>query len=149
LETTDVSAENQLGVVVIYCNSNSVDVYTQIFNLVPIEDCTAKGICAAIKNSFHDKGISMNNLIWYSSDTTNAMFGCKDSVVALLKEDHPSVIAVRCTCSCHMKHLCASYACLKLSTSLEDMLKNIDVHFSVPVKGFIIVKKNFKISVKF
>ena len=102
-ETTDVSAEKQLGVVVIYCNSNSVDVYTQIFNLVPIEDCTAKGICAAIKNSFHDKGISMNNLIGYSSDTTNVMLGNKESVVALLKEDYRNVIAVRC--SCHMIHL--------------------------------------------
>ena len=145
-ETTDVSAEKQLGIVVVYCNSDSVDVCSQFFDLVPIEDCRAKGIYAAIKNSFHDKDISMNNLIWYSSDTTNVMFGCKDSVVALLK-DYPSVIAVRC--SCHMKHLCASYACLKLPTSLEDMLKNIYVHFSVPVKGFIILKKNFKISVKF
>ena len=49
----------------------------------------------------------MDNVIGYSSDTANVMFGEKNSVVGLLKKDCPHVVTIRC--SCHMIHLCASY----------------------------------------
>ena len=39
-----------------------------------------------------------------------------------------------------MIHLCASYACLKLSTSLEDLVRNVYAHFSRSSKRF----KNFE-----
>ena len=46
----------------------------------------------------------------------------------MLKDDQPHLVAVGC--SCHQIHLCASYACVKMSTSLEDMLRNTYSHFS-------------------
>ena len=70
----------------------------------------------------------MENIIGYSSDTTNVMFDEQHSVVSLLKQDVPYVLAVKC--SCHLIHLCSSYACQKLSTSLEDLCRNIYSHFS-------------------
>ena len=56
------------------------------------------------------------------------MFGENLSVSTLLKKDLPHVAAIKC--SCHMIHLCASHACLKLSTTLEDLCRNIYSHFS-------------------
>ena len=56
------------------------------------------------------------------------MFGENQSVVALLKKDAPHVFAMKC--SCHMIHLCASYACLKLLKTLEDSCRNIYSYFS-------------------
>ena len=56
------------------------------------------------------------------------MFGENLSVSTLLKKDLPHVAAIKC--SCHMIHLCASNSCLKLSTTLEDLCRNIYSHFS-------------------
>jgi len=81
----------------------------KFFDMVLVEDCTARGICVAIKNSLYDKAISMNDLMRYSSDTTNVMFADNESVVTLLKQDYPSVITVRY--SFHMIHLSALCAC--------------------------------------
>ncbi len=48
--------------------------------------------------------------------------------MSLLKQNVPHVLAVKC--SCHLIHLCSSYACQKLSTSLEDLCRNVYSHFS-------------------
>jgi hypothetical protein len=121
-ETTDVSTEKQLGICVSYFDEKSVRSVTRFFDMVEVENCTATGLYKAIKDSFEEKKIPIKNIIGYSSDTTNVMFGEHQSVVALLKKD-PHVLAVKC--SCHMIHLCVSHACLKLLKTLEDLCRNI------------------------
>ncbi len=127
-ETTDVSTEKQLGICVSYFDEKSVRSVTRFFDMVEVENCTATGLYKAIKGSFEEKKIPIKNIIGYSSDMTNVMFGEHQSVVALLKKDAPHVLAVKC--SCHMIHLCASHACLKLSKTLEDLCRNIYSYFS-------------------
>ena len=89
---------------------------------------TAVGLYNAIKSSFEEKNIPIKNIIGFSLDTTNVMFGEHQSVVSLLKKGASYVLAVKC--SCRMIHLCASYACLKMSTTLEDLCRNIYSYFS-------------------
>ena len=137
-ETTDVATEKQLGIVVIFCDNDSLNIKTEFFDLLPTHDGSADGIYSSLKQSFTEKDIPMDNVIGYSSDTANVMFGERNSVVGLLKKDCPHVVTIRC--SCHMIHLCASYACKKLSISLEDMLRNIHAHFSRSSQRI----KNFK-----
>ena len=96
--------------------------------MVAVEQSTAAGLYEAIKSSLEEKKIPIKNIIGCSSDTTNAMFGEHQSVVSLLKKDAPYVFSVKC--SCHVIHLCASHACLKMSTTLEDLCRNIYSHFS-------------------
>ena len=72
------------------------------------------------------KLIPLSNIIGYSSDTCNVMFGENLSVSTLLKKDLPHVAAIKC--SCPMIHICASHACIKLSTTLEDLCRNIYSH---------------------
>ena len=76
--------------------------------------------------------IPMVNVIGFCADTCNVMFGKHHSVSQLLLKDCPWVLLVRC--SCHLIHLCASYASLKLPKSLEDMCRNIYSHFSLSSK---------------
>lgn len=74
------------------------------------------------------KKIPIANLVGFSADTCNVMFGNHNSVFALLKRDFPNIVCIKC--SCHMIHLAASKACLKLPRSVEDLLRNLGSHFS-------------------
>lgn len=56
------------------------------------------------------------------------MFGEHKSVYFLLKKDLPEIVCIKC--SCHLIHLAASKACLKLPRSVEDLLRNLGSHFS-------------------
>ena len=65
----------------------------------------------------------MSNIIGFSSDTCNVMFGERLSVMSLIREKCNNIVFVKC--SSHMIHLCVSHACVKLSTTLEDLCRNI------------------------
>lgn len=56
------------------------------------------------------------------------MFREHQSVTSPMKADLPHIVFV--CCNCHMIHLCVSHACLKLSTSLEQLCRNVYTHFS-------------------
>lgn len=127
-ETTDVSTEKQLGVCVMYVDEKDLTPVTRFLDIVEATDAGAKGLYKEIKGIFEEKSIPLTNIIGYSSDTCNVMFGENLSVSTLLKKDVPHVSTIKC--SCHMIHLCASHACLKLSTSLEDMCKT-----SIPISA--------------
>lgn len=89
---------------------------------------TAIDLYNCLKNVILEKRIPLTNLVGYSSDTTNVMFGDNQSVYVLLKANLPYIICVKC--SCHLIHLAASKACLTLPRSIEDMLRNVGSHFS-------------------
>ena len=56
------------------------------------------------------------------------MFGERLSVMSLIREECNNIVFVKC--SFHMIHLCVSHACVKLSTTLEDLCRNIFNCFS-------------------
>lgn len=67
-------------------------------------------------------------MVGFSSDTTNVMVGEYQSIFSHLKNDSPAIACIKC--SCHMIHLAASKACLKLPKHVEDLLRNIGSHFN-------------------
>ena len=81
----------------------------------------------------------MNNIIGYSSDTTNVMFGENNSVSQPLKSEVPFVQLVKC--SCHLIHLVSSYAALKLPKSLEDLCRDVFNHFHCSSKRQAVYKE--------
>ena len=127
-ETTDVNIDKQLAVCTMHYDEDKNDVATSFFDIVNVKKCDAESLYDALKKSFIDKNIPLDNIIGYSSDTCNVMFGEHKSVTSLMKVDLPHVVFVRC--SCHSIHLCVSHACLKLSNSLEDTCRNIYAYFS-------------------
>ena len=99
-----------------------------LLDMVEVQDSTAAGIYSAFKGVFQTLNIPMDNIIGYSSDTTNVMFGSQNSVSQLLKSDARHVHMVKC--SCHLIHFASSYAALMLPKSLEDLWRDTYAHFS-------------------
>ena len=127
-ETTDVSTRKQLAIVTCYFDTKCFQSKQILLDMAEVEDSTAEGIYSAFKGVFQTLNIPMDNIIGYSSDTTNVMFGAHNSVSQLLKSDVRHVHVVKC--SCHLIHLASSYAALKLPKSLEDLCHDVYAHFS-------------------
>ena len=127
-ETTDVSCTKQLAMCVVYFDYNKFETITSFFDAVEVTQCDAKSLYSAIKSSFESRSIPMSNIIGFSSDTCNVMFGERPSVMSLIREECNNIVFVKC--SFHMIHLCVSHACVKLSTTLEDLCRNIFNYFS-------------------
>lgn len=89
---------------------------------------TADDLTDTLLKCMSDKGLEKNMMVGFSSDTTNAMAGKFHSVFTNLKTAVPGIACIKC--SCHMIHLSASKACLKLPRSVEDLLRNVGSHFS-------------------
>jgi hypothetical protein len=126
-ETTDLSTIKQLAIIATYFDMNSFESKYHLVDMVEVEDGTARGIYSALRKTFSELQVPMKNIIGYSSDTTNVMFGEHNSVSQLLKSEVPHVKLVKC--SCHLIHLVSSYAALKLPKSLEDLCRDIFAHF--------------------
>ena len=126
-EATDLSSVKQLAVLAIYFDMQSFESKYFLLDLVELVDSTANGIYLATKQVFLELHIPMENIIGYSSDTTNVMFGEHNSFAQLLKAEYPNIFIVKC--SCHLIHLVSSYAALKLPKSLEDLCRDIYNHF--------------------
>ena len=119
-------------VVRFYCD-RELRVKSRFFKLVEVTTGTADCITAAVLDSFEKRGIPINNIIGYVSDTTNVMFGEHHSVVTNLKEKIPCLFVMKCIC--HSAHLCASYACEKLPRAIENMVRDIYSYFSHSAKS--------------
>ena len=126
-ETTDKSTAKQLAILTTHFDMESFQSKKYLLYMIEVNDGSAKGIYSAVKQSFHKLHVPMENIIGYSSDTTNVMFGAHNSVAQLLKAEFPNVFTVKC--SCHLIHLISSYAALKLPKGLEDLCRDIFNHF--------------------
>ncbi|CAG5046379.1 unnamed protein product [Parnassius apollo] len=127
-ETTDCSTIKQLAFTVIYFNVESNKVETHFFDMIEIKSGDAISLVKYLTNVIESKEIPLSNLIGFCSDTTNVMIGEHNSVFSHLIAALPSVACIKC--SCHSIHLAASKACLKLSRSVEDLIRNLGSHFS-------------------
>ena len=126
-ETTDKSTLKQLAILATYFDMETFTSKYYLVDMIEVVDGTAKGIYSALKQACADQFIPMDNLIGYSSDTTNVMFGEHNSVSKLLVTEYPNVTAIKC--SCHLIHLVSSYAAMKLPKGLEDLCRDIFNHF--------------------
>lgn len=111
-ETTDHSAIKQCAFTVIYVDDVTGSVKTSFFDMKEVASSTAEALYNCFIQCIESKRIPLSNLAGFSADTTNVMFGQHKSVVSLLKENFPHIACVKC--SCHLIHLAASKACLKL-----------------------------------
>ncbi|KAJ8917902.1 hypothetical protein NQ315_002594 [Exocentrus adspersus] len=128
-ETTDRATKKQCAFTIIYFCEKSNKVVTKFFDMVEmLNGSNASELYKCLKQVIVEKNIPFSNLVGFSSDTTNVMFGEHNSVYTLLKSDLPNVVCVKC--SCHMIHLAASKACKILPRSVEDLLRNVGSHFN-------------------
>ena len=97
-------------------------------DMVKCSDGSAEGLTNCIKQVIEKKIIPWQNIAGFYPDSANVMFGFSRSVSTLMKAMVPHILNVKC--SCHLIHLCSSYACLSLPKALEDLARNIYALFS-------------------
>ena len=131
-ETTDLSTTSQLAILGTFFNEQNFHLEIILIDLVPLANGTANTIYNTLIESLKEKGIPMKNIIGFCADTCNVMFGINHSVAQLLVRDYPWIIAIKC--SCHLIHLCCSYASKMLPNSVEDLCRNIFSHFNMSSK---------------
>ncbi|XP_068225057.1 protein FAM200C-like [Palaemon carinicauda] len=104
------------------------DVKDCFLGLIPLKDATAASLYNHVVEFFSKHNIPYKeNLIGFAADGANSMLGERHSLSSLLKKDIPHLFVMKCIC--HSFALCASYACLKLPRSLEDLARNIYSYF--------------------
>lgn len=128
-ETTDLSTASQLALLGMYFDESEFKVVYVFISLIELPNGKATTIYDSIKSCLNEMSIPIENVIGFCADTCNVMFGKNHSVSQLLIKDHPWILPVKC--SCHLIHLCASNASLKLPKSLEDLCRNVYSHFSL------------------
>ncbi|XP_050717436.1 uncharacterized protein LOC126999147 [Eriocheir sinensis] len=92
--------------------------------LIQLEDATAIALYNNVVSFFRDNQIDYKqNMIGFAADGANAMLGAHNSLSSRLKNDVDGLFIMKCIC--HTFALCASYACLKLPRSIEDLARDI------------------------
>ncbi|KAG5890191.1 hypothetical protein JTB14_010654 [Gonioctena quinquepunctata] len=126
-ETTDVGTIRQCAFTIIFYDITN-KVKTRFLDMAEVAQGDAVSLHNCLKGILKKHQIPLDNLVGFSSDTTNVMVGEKNSIFSHLKSEKPEIVCIKC--SCHMIHLAASAACLQLPRSVEDVLRNIGAHFS-------------------
>ena len=83
-------------------------------------------IYSKLKDTFSELNIPMENIIGYSSDTTNVKFGQHNSVSKLLKSKDEQVQIVKCFF--YLIYLVSTQAALKIPKCVEDLRTDIYGH---------------------
>ncbi|XP_055527070.1 uncharacterized protein LOC129719697 isoform X1 [Wyeomyia smithii] len=133
-ESTDITSEKVLCVVVRYYDENVGYIRDAFFDLIELDASNASSIKKAIVKRLDQFNIPYKKfMLGIGSDNAAVMVGQRHSVTSLLRDDCPHLVSVPCIC--HSLALCASYASKKLPDHLEQMLKDIYSYLSAsPVR---------------
>ncbi|XP_055923771.1 general transcription factor II-I repeat domain-containing protein 2B-like [Eupeodes corollae] len=121
-ESTDISCTKYLCVVVRM--SKNFKIQDFFYSLFTLEKADAKSIYDILVTSFNKNEIDYkSNLIGFGADGAAVMMGVNSSVRTYLQADVPNLFIMKCIC--HSFHLCASYACSNLPSSIEDLCRDV------------------------
>jgi len=97
-ESTDIGTCNHMAFVIKYFGEDDMKVHTKLLNLVEVKDTTALGLFNTVKQQLNDHKLNMLDIIGFSADTTNVMFGEHNSIVEKLRRESPDYIFVKYVC---------------------------------------------------
>lgn len=128
-ESTDLSVNKYLGIVIIYYSNIQKQVVTSFLELAELTSCDAESIVQAIKTTFLKHNLSLNNLVGIGTDNASVMAGVNNGVYAKLKQEIPGLVLIRCVC--HSLQLAVSYATKQnLPRNLEYIIEETYTWFS-------------------
>ena len=119
-----------MAVVASYWNGK---VNPEMIKMKRCKDATAEGLYTALVAQLAKLNIPPHQMVGFSADTCNAMWGEHNSVVQKLKAENPHIVTVKC--ACHISHLCSSKAFGMLPTQLEEFLRQLPSLFSSSYKN--------------
>lgn len=128
-ESTDISVQKYLGIVVIYYSNAHKKVVSTFLDLAELSECNADGIICAIKRTLDRFELSLSNLMGLGTDNASVMTGINNGVFTKLKQEVPHLVLVRCLC--HSLQLAVSAAAKQfLPRNLEFLIKETYDWFS-------------------
>lgn len=127
-ETTDISTEKSLAMVVRFYDDHNKKVSDNFFGLLKLTDSTAESIFSAVIDHFKKLDIPIENLVGFAADNAAVMQGNRIGVQARFKEILPNIYTLDCVC--HSVHLCASAAARILPSQIEDFIRDVYHYFS-------------------
>uniref|UniRef100_A0A0N7ZCY6 Uncharacterized protein n=1 Tax=Scylla olivacea TaxID=85551 RepID=A0A0N7ZCY6_SCYOL len=127
-ESTDISTEKHLCIVVRYFSKKEKKIMTELVGLVPVTEATGAVLFNKIKTSVQDIGQSLSNCIGFASDGASVMVGHNNSVWTRIQEESPNCVLMRCIC--HSLALSIQHSFNKLPSNLGFLLSEIPKWFS-------------------
>lgn len=107
-ESTDISTNKQLGIVIRYFSPKLKKVVSCFLALEPLKSGDAAGIVESLLCCLQKYGLDKNKMVGLGTDNASVMTGVNNGVYRILKNDIPNLILIRCTC--HSLQLAVSHA---------------------------------------
>ena len=127
-ESTDISCEKQLCVLVRYCSEISRRIVTAFLGMIPLRSRSAEAIFQGISEFLSANNLPIENCIGLATDGCNVMCGRSNSVITKFKVINTNFIHIKCIC--HSLQLCSSYALKTLPRNVEFMVSETYNWFS-------------------
>ena len=122
-ETTDRSTKKSLAVIARVHDDREGKAKDLFLDLIEVTDASAEGLYKAICDLLSACNVPLKNMIGFAADNASVMMGNQRGLQALLKKEVPHILVTGCIC--HSLHLCASAACTKLPSAIEDLARNV------------------------
>ena len=119
-ETTDITVNQQCGIMLRFFDSVQGKVRCVFYKLEPVQNATADGIFQCLHDNFSSDGpLTYAHLVGLGSDGGNVMLGSQNSVLSRLRGKQPHIVSFHC--NCHIAALIANHACKVLPDYLDDL----------------------------
>ena len=116
-ESSDRSTTKLLAVVIKYYSNKQHNIVTRLLVLVPVLKGKAEDLFVVLRNQIEKHKLSPTDLIGFSADTTNAVFGCNNLLHLELKIQ--TCIVAKCVC--HSTVLSVSHASKTLPGNIDQL----------------------------
>lgn len=133
-ESTDITSNKTMCVVVRYVNPDNGEVATKLLELLKLNpiDCSAEELYKAFKGLLEKYDIPITNVIGMASDGASVMVGIQNSFASRLLKDCNKATVIKCMC--HTSAIIANKACMQLPRAPEELLRQIYTYLSGSAK---------------
>ncbi|XP_030761112.1 uncharacterized protein LOC115886173 isoform X2 [Sitophilus oryzae] len=122
-ESTDVSTNKLLAIMIKYYSQKRNDVVTQFLSFISVVEATAQVLFEKVCEFFESIKLPLKNLIGLGTDGGSNLCGKNHSLFTLLKTKFELNNLVLVKCICHSLHLCASKASEIFADEIDFLLK--------------------------
>lgn len=119
-ESTDISVQKYLGLVIRYYSRSMKKIMTTFLSITELETADARGIVSGIVKTIQDIGLILQNMVGLGTDNASVMVGINNGVHQILKEEYGLEHLILVRCVCHSLQLAVSHA------SEETIPRNIE-----------------------
>ena len=127
-ESTDVSIEKHLCIVIRYYSKKKKRIMTELVGLLPIIEATGQVLFDKIKATLQDIDQSLRSCLGFAIDGASVTVGNNNSVWTRILEESPNCVQMKSIC--HSLALCVQHSFNKLPSNLGFLLSEITKWFS-------------------